>query len=122
MFYCFTIIIFFVFSCSTDKRKLLQKKWIATKVKIGEQVVNADVLGGVSIDFREDKTFTTTWGTDTKTGQWELANDGNKIVLIIQPDNRTQEQTIKTLSDDSLTVEFTENELARTVQYAAAPN
>ncbi|MCS6824636.1 MAG: DUF4923 family protein [Cytophagaceae bacterium] len=105
----------FMQSCDVDTTKQLQKKWIANQVVIGPQKVNAEVLGGVWYEFKEDNTFASSWGAELKKGKWSYDKNSNKLSLTFDSSKAVIEASVINITSDSLQLEYSENELKRTL-------
>ena len=114
--YAFLLIISTVlFSCGSDKSKLLVKEWKATELTLGETKLAADALGGVTLSFKEDGSFLYSESGSAEKGAWTLNDDGTQVTLKYAEGNRSVVQNIKELTAEKLVINSEEHEMKRTI-------
>ncbi len=104
-----------LFSCGGGKSKMITKNWKATELTLGETKLAADALGGVSLTFNEDGTFSYAESGSAEKGTWVLNNDGSQITLKYNEGGRTVVQNIQELTAEKLVINSEEHEMKRSV-------
>ena len=104
-----------LFSCGSDKSKLLVKDWKATELTLGETKLAADALGGVTLSFKEDGSFAYSESGSAEKGTWTLNDDGTQVTLTYAEGNRVVVQNIKELTAEKLVINSEEHEMKRTI-------
>ncbi|HEY8401316.1 MAG TPA: lipocalin family protein [Cytophagaceae bacterium] len=105
-----------VTSCSKNKSEIIAKSWKGTELEVaGGTKLSADDIGGVNYTFNQDGSFTYTEAAKTHDGTWSLNEDGSKLTLVYEEENRTVEQQIKELSEEKMIIHGVEHGMERTV-------
>ena len=63
-----------------------------------------------TVEFKSDKTYTSTFGDDTQTGTWEVTNEEKTLVMTETGDTEASELDIISISPSVLVIGFEETE------------